>query len=50
MKFLSLLFLKQKQPKRKTVEDYQQELLSKQGREQFERLAKKGLQVPVVLL
>lgn len=50
MKF-SLSFLKlQKKPTRKTIEDYKQEVLLRQGREQFKALVKKGLSVPVVLL
>jgi hypothetical protein len=35
---------------RKTIADYQQELLVKQGREQFKRLLEKGINVPVVML
>jgi hypothetical protein len=50
MRFLSILIGKNKQQKRKTLEDYRQELLVTQGREQFKRLVEKGLQVPVVLL
>ena len=50
MKLLSGLFKKTKQQKRKTLEDYRQELLVRQGREQFKKLVDKGLQVPVVLL
>ncbi|MCL5970744.1 MAG: hypothetical protein M1450_04570 [Patescibacteria group bacterium] len=50
MKF-PLSFLKiQKKPARKTIEDYKQEILLRQGREQFKALVKKGLNVPVVLL
>ncbi len=36
--------------KRKTIADYQREALVKQGREQFQKLVKRGLQVPVALL
>jgi hypothetical protein len=50
MKLLSIFSGKQKQTKRKTVEEYQQELLSNQGREQFKKLVEKGLSVPIVLL
>jgi hypothetical protein len=54
MKLLSTLLRKsagwRKQQKRKTLEDYRQELLVRQGREQFKKLVDKGLQVPVVLL
>jgi len=35
---------------RKTIADYKQEVLVKQGKEQFQSLLKKGLSVPVVLL
>lgn len=35
---------------RKTIEDYKQEVLLRQGKAQFERLLQKGLQIPVVLL
>jgi hypothetical protein len=34
----------------KTIADYKQQILVKQGREQFKRLLEKGLNVPVVLL
>lgn len=35
---------------RKTIADYKQEALVKQGREQFQTLIKKGISIPVVLL
>jgi hypothetical protein len=54
MKTLSILLGKVKQlrfiNKKKTLEDYQQELLIKQGREQFKKLMEKGLSIPIVLL
>jgi hypothetical protein len=34
----------------KTIADYKQDLLVKQGREQFKRLLEKGLNIPVVIL
>lgn len=39
-----------KKYKRKSIADYKQELLVRQGREQFKALLKKGLGVPVALL
>jgi len=35
---------------KKSLADYKQELLIKQGREQFKRLLEKGINIPVVLL
>ena len=34
----------------KTLHEYKQEILVKQGREQFKKLVDKGLELPVVLL
>jgi hypothetical protein len=34
----------------KTISDYKQEVLVKQGREQFKKLLEKGISIPVVLL
>ncbi len=34
----------------KTLSDYKQEVLVRQGREQFKKLLEKGISVPVVLL
>jgi len=34
----------------KTIADYKQEVLVKQGREQFKKLLEKGISIPVVLL
>lgn len=34
----------------KTISDYKQEILVKQGREQFRKLIEKGISIPVVLL
>jgi len=42
--------LKSKKAERKTISDYKQELLVKQGREQFKSLLKRGLSVPIALL
>ncbi len=35
---------------RKTIADYKQEILVKQGREQFKKLLEKGISVPVAFL
>ena len=34
----------------KTISDYKQEILVKQGREQFKKLLEKGISIPVVFL
>jgi len=34
----------------KSISDYKQDILVKQGREQFKRLLEKGLSVPIALL
>ena len=34
----------------KTISDYKQDVLVKQGREQFKKLLEKGISIPVVLL
>jgi hypothetical protein len=34
----------------RTIADYKQDLLFKQGREQFKKLVEKGISIPVVLL
>ena len=39
-----------KKASKKTLADYKQELLVKQGREQFKKLLEKGLSIPVALL
>lgn len=39
-----------KEPQKKIILDYKQELLVKLGREQFKRLLDKGLGIPVGLL
>lgn len=49
MKLLSLIFGPSKKS-RKTIADYKQELLMRQGREQFRKLKEKGIGVPVALL
>jgi len=43
-------FIKNKKPRKKSGFIYKQELLIKQGEEQFKALIKKGLGIPVVLL
>jgi len=50
--FLIMKFslLKSKKAERKTIFDYKQDLLVKQGREQFKSLVKRGLSVPIALL
>lgn len=50
MKLLSMFLSRFRSPKKKTLADYQQELLIKAGREQFNKLKEKGLQIPIVLL
>jgi len=47
MKFLSFKTVRRT---KKTLSDYKQELLIKQGGEQFKRLLEKGINIPVVLL
>lgn len=44
-------FLKStKKTARKTISDYKQEYLVRQGREQFKKLMEKGLGVPIAFL
>ncbi|MEK7185955.1 MAG: hypothetical protein AAB675_01160 [Patescibacteria group bacterium] len=43
-------FLRNKREDKKAGTDHKQELLLKQGREQFKALIKRGLSVPVALL
>jgi len=43
-------FFKSKKAERKTISDYKQELLVKQGGEQFKSLVKRGLSIPIALL
>ena len=47
MKFLNL---KNANKNRKSLGDYKQDLLIKQGRDQFKKLLEKGINVPIVLL
>ncbi len=48
---MKLNFLGSKSKKAvKTISDYKQEVLVKQGREQFKKLLEKGISIPVVLL
>jgi hypothetical protein len=44
------LFKSNKKQVRKSLSDYKEDLLIKQGREQFEKLVKKGLNIPVAFL
>ena len=44
---LSAIF---KKKTNKTLNEYKQEILVKQGREQFKKMLDKGLELPVVLL
>ena len=50
--FLIMKFslFKSRKVERKTINDYKQELLVKQGREQFKTLIKRGLSIPIALL
>ncbi len=50
MKIFSTLLKIANKAGKKTLADYKQEMLVKQGREQFRRLQEKGLSVPVALL
>lgn len=44
------IFTRNKKESKKRITDYKQELLLRQGREQFKSLIRKGLSVPVALL
>lgn len=50
MNLKTLFSLGQKKAVRKTLSDYKQELLVRQGREQFKKLLERGLNVPIVFL
>jgi len=50
MKLFQKFFSTTRKIKRKTLSDYKREMLIRQGGEQFKKLVKKGLSVPVVLL
>lgn len=50
MKIFSTLLKIANKAGQKTLAEYKQEMLVKQGREQFRRLQEKGLSVPVALL
>jgi len=50
MKFLAYFFKSNKKKLRKTLSDYKQDMLVRQGRQQFKKLKDLGLEVPVVLL
>jgi len=47
---MKLSLFKSKIVKRKTINDYKQDLLVKHGREQFKTLVKRGLSIPIALL
>jgi len=49
MKLIQELF-SSRTHKRKTVEEYKEELVEKFAQEQFKKLAEKGLSLPVALL
>lgn len=50
MNFLSEFLRGTQKNKRKTIAEYEQEVLIRQGREQFKKLLEKGLRVPIALL
>lgn len=50
MKLRLLISKLKKHEVHKTLVDYQQEILSKQGREQFKKLVDRGISIPVALL
>jgi hypothetical protein len=50
MKKIIGLLNRQKKQNNKTLAEYQQEMLVRQGREQFKKLIDRGLGVPVALL
>lgn len=50
MEFIKKLFNKKKLTNGKTVAEFKEETLQRQGREQFRKLYEKGLTIPVVFL
>lgn len=50
MKLLQILINTQRKVKRKALLDYKQELLVRQGREQFKKLIDRGISIPVAYL
>lgn len=50
MKLLASLILKLNKQQEKTIADYKQDVLVKQGAEQFKALVRKGLNIPVAFL
>lgn len=44
------MFLADRKKAAKTIADYKQDVLVKQGREQFRKLLEKGISIPVALL
>lgn len=49
MKLLALLFGQKRKNERKTLAEYQREMLVRQGKQQFEKLNNLGLSIPVRL-
>jgi hypothetical protein len=49
MKLFALLFGQKKKIVRKTLAEYQREMLVKQGKQQFQKLKDLGLKLPVSL-
>ena len=47
---MTFRFGKQKKANNKTVSDYKMEILVKQGRDQFKKLVRQGINIPVALL
>ncbi len=47
---LNIRWLADKKTSRKTISDYKMEILLKMGRDQFKKLADKGINIPVALL
>lgn len=50
MKLIMFLLGKEKKEQRRTIAQYQQDMLSRQGREQFKKLVDRGLGIPVASL
>jgi hypothetical protein len=50
MNIFSVLFTTKKKKAVRTIAEYQQEMLIRQGRDQFKKLVDRGLGVPVALL
>ena len=50
MKFLAFLFRGNKKNQRKTLTEYQREMLVKVGKQQFKKLQDLGLKMPIAVL